>query len=224
MVPVHHTRDALQERPTALARLGHGIVRWRTPLVVVPLLAGLVIAGGIGAQMMVTRSPDPIGVATTVTCWDSSQAISADECAAPSGKAGLMWVFPSLRPNRPACRDDKRAEPDLPRPVQFTCTVRAAGRTAEVTYFQLADLEAGMRYHNRLYGRDARQRARGKQGRTERYVWRRQVGDRYELATAYVAHPYAVSIVAPERRVRERALQGVRFRAPEAMSVRPSED
>lgn len=208
------------DRVGAWRSLWRGIVRWRTPLVVVPLLAGLVLAGAVGARMMTTRTPDPVGVVNTVTCWNGKEKASADDCATPAGKAGLLWVFPSLRPNRPQCSDDRKADPDLPRPVQFTCTIRVAGRTADVTYFQLADLRGGLRYHDRQFGRDNREKARGNDGETERYVWRRQVKDRYELVSAYVEHPFAVQVVAPERRVRERALRVVRFRASERIVVR----
>ena len=219
---VHHSPDVIHEHPRALRRLGHSIVRWRTPLVVGPLLVGLVVAGGLGAQMMLGRAPAPVGVAATVTCWNATEVLSADDCSAPTGKAGLAWVFPSLRPERPGCVNDRKAEPDLPRPTQFTCTVRAAGRTAQVTYYQMADLQAGQRFTNRVFGRESRQRSRGDGGQVERFVWRRRVDSRFELVSTYVGHPYGVTVVAPERGVRERAFRTVRFRAPETLTVRPS--
>ena len=203
------------------ARLWAGVVRWRTPLVVIPLLSGLVVAGGLGARMMTSEKPTAVD-ATTTTCWDGAQVAASDDCTSPSGKAGLRWVFPSLRPNRPQCTDDRADDGVNPRPVQWTCTVQVVGTTARITYFQLADLKAGLRYHARLYRDGERKPVVDKAGETVRQVWRREVGGRFELTTAYVDHPYAVSIVAPKRVARERALRTVTLRAADAISVRPA--
>ena len=236
MAPVLRFPDRPDDRPDAHPDLplapsnGHprlrglwaGVVRWRTPLVVVPLLGGLLVAGGIGARMMTSEKPTAVDAAA-VTCWDGDRVTTSDACSTPGGKAGLRWVFPSLRPNRPQCTDDRADDPDNPRPVQWTCRVQVAGTTARITYFQLADLKAGLRYHQRLFRSGDREKIVDDAGETVRYVWRREVDGRFELTSAYVDHPFAVTVVAPQRRAREQALRTVTLRAPDAIAVRPGQ-
>lgn len=219
MDAVPRSRDDSRSDRGPLARLGHRIARWRTPLVVMPLIGALIVAGGIGARMMIAGNHAAVGETTTVTCWDAARVVAPSDCSEPTGKAGLRWVFPSFRPGRPDCADDRATDPDLPRPVQWTCSVRVTGRTAEITYFQLADLRAGLRFHARLYRSGDREKVVDG-GETVRLVWRRQSGDAYDLVAAYADHPYAVGIVAPTARVRERALRTVRFRQAGAISAR----
>ena len=172
--------------------------------------------------MMTSEKPTAVDAAG-VTCWDGDQVTTRDACSAPGGKAGLRWVFPSLRPNRPQCTDDRADDPTNPRPVQWTCRVQVAGATAKITYFQLADLKAGLRYHKRLFRSGDREKVVDDGGETVRYVWRREADGRFELTTAYVDHPFAVTVVAPRRPVREQALRTVTLRDPDAISVRPGQ-
>src|SRR5438874_1636976 len=68
----------------AVARFLH---RWRAPLVLVPLVGGLVAAGGVGASMLWAHLPDR-AAAGAVTCWDGAQR-SAGACSQPHGLPGL---------------------------------------------------------------------------------------------------------------------------------------
>jgi len=206
-------------RPSRLRRVVRWLARWRTPVVVVPLLGALSATGAMGAQMMTAEIPPP-EPDVQVTCWDGAEAGSAEGCTAPSGEAGLRWVFPTFHPDRDGCVDVLIEHPDYARPAMFECDVKVAGHWAKVTYTELADVDTGRRFFEKEFADADRERVNTAEGEPYRYVWRQQTDEEgYELATMYTDFPYAVSITAAKPVDRDRALRDIDFRHPDRISA-----
>lgn len=211
----------MTEPPPEPRGLGATLKRWRTPLVLLPLLVLLGYSGAVGAQMLwgETRSSTAEPV---VTCWDGSEA-TVDACPTPSGEAGLRWVFPSFRPASDSCREVVYENVSAG-PFEYLCRVRLQGSTAEVRYSKRAGLERGLAYLSRRYeGVEPTEVARG-----SRIVYRdsepRKNGD-YELTVAYVDHPFSVTVSADNERRRDRVLRtSVDLRPAQYLSVRPPDE
>jgi hypothetical protein len=207
-----------QPQPSRIRRALRGLARWRTPLVVFPLLAGLAIVGGLGAQMLTEKIP-PAASGAQVTCWDGGTVESADACTAPSGVDGLRWVFPTFHPDRDRCVDVLVAHPEYLRPAMYECDLKVSKHWVSVTYMQLADVDAGRRYFEKSYPRSEREKVRTAGGTPYRYVWRKATDEGYELAAMYMDFPYAVSIRADATAYGDQALRELAFRHPDRIRV-----
>jgi hypothetical protein len=207
--------------PSRLRRVLRSLARWRTPVVVVPLLGALSATGAMGAQMMTAEIPPP-EPDVQVTCWDGGEAGSAEACTAPSGEAGLRWVFPTFHPDRDGCVDVLIEHPEYARPAMYECDFKASGRWVTVAYMQLAGVDPARRFFEKDFPMSERERVRTAEGTAYRYVWRQRTEDGFELAAMYIDFPYAVSITAPKASHRDLALRKLAFRHPDRISV--SED
>jgi hypothetical protein len=208
--------------PSRLRRVLRWLARWRTPVVVVPLLGALSATGAMGAQMMTAEIPPPPEPDVPVTCWDGAEAGSAEACTAPSGEAGLRWVFPTFHPDRDGCVDVLIEHPEYARPAMFECDVKVTGRWVKVTYMELADVDPGRRFFEKEFADADRERVNTAEGEPYRYVWRQQTDEGYELATMYTDFPYAVGITAAKAVYRDRALREIDFRHPDRISASSS--
>lgn len=225
--PVYLGRDGVDE-PPGDQPAAPGLVGWRSLLVVAPLVVGLLVSGGIGAQMLWAQIPskDPAAApkAATVTCWDGLVRVSA-ECTFPSGAKGLRYVWPSLRRAGSSCRDVSKDRPESRRVEVWECRVRAGEANVTITYSEFTSTAAGLRFHQRIYGADVRE-AKADDESAARYVWR-DAGDGRaddtEVASMYVRFPYAVSVRAPTRPIRDQALRTlVEFRPATDFRTRPA--
>ena len=205
-------------RPSRIRRVLRRIARWRTPIVVFPLLAALAIVGGMGAQMLTAKIPPP-DTHAEVTCWDGARARSADACTAPSRMEGLRWVFPTFHPNRDDCVDVLLTHPEYLRPAMYECDFKVLRHWVKVTYMELAAVDAARIYFEKYFAQSSREQVRTAEGTPYRYVWRQHTDQGYELASMYIDFPYAVSITAPAAVYRDRALREVEFRHPDKISV-----
>jgi hypothetical protein len=199
----------------AAPRLRRGmrwVRRWRAPMVIVPLFAMLTIAGAVGAQMLTAEVP-PASTESDVACWDDRQVESVDECSAPTGAAGLRWVFPSFHPNGETCRDVLDEEPD--RLGMWECDKVVDEHQATVTYIHLAGVASARRFFDRRFDGQQREEVHTAEGELSRYVWRQPSGARSELVTMYVDHPYAVHIRANGSDPLTLALRTIEFRHPD---------
>ena len=199
-------------------RVGRRIARWRTAIVVFPLLGGLAVVAGVGAQMMTAQIPEP-EPPPEVTCWDGGVVEGADECTMPSGQAGLRWVFPTFHPGRDDCVDVLVSHPEYARPAMYECDFKVAGRWVKVAYMQLAGVDPARRFFEKSFPESDRERVRTAEGAAYRYVWRQRTDDGFELATMYTDFPYAVSITAEKAQHRDLALRELEFRHPDRISV-----
>jgi hypothetical protein len=204
---------------SGLRRALRGIARWRTPIVVFPLLAGVAIAAGTGAQMLTAKIPTD--TRAEITCWDGGAARAAEDCAPPSGVAGLRWVFPTFHPQRDDCVDVLVEHPEYPRPAMYACELKVGRRWVAVTYMQLADVDAGRRYFEKAFPGSVREKVRGAGGTPYRYVWRKRTDDAFVLASMYVDYPFAVTVSASAAEDRDRGLRKLVFRPPDRMRVAP---
>jgi hypothetical protein len=205
-------------KPSRLRRVLRRVVRVRTPLVVLPLLAGLTVVGGMGASMLTEEIPPPVPH-TQVACWDGSGADSLDDCVVPAGVEGLRWVFPTFHPNRDSCVDMLVVHPEYLRPAMYQCDFKVPKAWVTVTYNELASVEAARKYFEKQYSDADREQVRTAEGTAYRYVWRQQTDEGYALAAMYMNYPYAVEIVAKSAKARDEALRKLDFRHPDKMAA-----
>ncbi len=204
-------------KPSRLRRALRGVARVRTPLVVLPLLAGLTAVGGVGAMMLTEEIPPPVP-RTQVACWDGTGADSVKTCTTPSGVDGLRWVFPTFRPQRDDCIDVLVSHPEYLRPAMYECDFRFPQQSVSVTYNELADVEAARKYFAKQYPDAEREVVKSAEGTAYRYLWRQETDEGYALAAMYIDYPYAVEIVAKSAKARDAALRKLDFRHPDKMA------
>lgn len=191
--------------------------RVRALIVLVPLIGGLLAAASIGASKLWAEIPEREAVSPEATCWDKSVR-PVDECPEPVGPFGLRWVFPSFRADDPRCERVVRSRRQQQRPLEFACSLRFDQRPVTVTYSVRTSLEQGLTFLQRRYGVDPRPEADG-----ERLVFRaaKATDGVWMVTVAYAEHPFAVTVEAPKRRLRDDALaELVEFRPAEQIRVR----
>lgn len=192
------------------------VTRFRTALVVGPLLVALAAAGAYGARLMYA---DPVNVSVSgpeVTCWDGSRT-AAGACPLPTGADGLAWVYPSFDPDDEACTNVLVAHPEYRRPTMWTCETDIHDRPLRITYSELTGVASGLAYHEKLFADGKKSAFPGPRGTVDTYVWRQPepVDGWYRMASMYVDYPYAVLIEATTLRDRDRAYRDlVRQRDP----------
>lgn len=201
--------EEVQERHVVLRFLK----RSRAALVLVPLVVGLVVAAGIGAQKLWAEVPERAIPVTEVVCWDGSRLPETD-CTEPRGPAGLRWVFPSFRPSEQDCRQVERGQRPTAPPWEFSCETSYDLRPVTITYSIRNSVDAGLEFLERTYGGPARELAGG-----ERLVFAssRARGGIYSTTVAYADHPFSVTVQAPALDVRDGALA-------ELVDLRPAGD
>lgn len=204
-----------------LRAIGRLLLRWRAPLVLLPLLVGLGYSAVLGGRMLFEDKVPAPPTPRSVTCWDGSQAPRVD-CPVPDGAAGLQWVFPSFRPKSSRCIEALFADNEATRPTQFDCAQRLQGASVTLSYSQRSTLARGLSYFDKRYpGIEARKVAGG-----ERLVYRdaapRSNGT-FEVTATYTDYPYAVTVGAPSLALADAALdQLVTFRPSSFVVVRPA--
>lgn len=190
--------------------------RVRAFLVLVPLVVGLLVAAGIGAEKLWADLPERTAVGPDVTCWDGRTA-PAIECTSPRGLRGLQWVFPSFQPRDERCVLQRTSTNR--RPYDVACSLRFDQRPVTVTYALRGDADALVEAVRTAYGTRPTGEADG-----DRLVFRSNRPDdegRYRVTVVYAEHPYAVTVQAPDRRVRDTALaELVSFRPASQVLVR----
>ncbi|MFB9315355.1 hypothetical protein [Nocardioides plantarum] len=194
------------------------LLRLRSVLVLVPLLAGLLIAAAIGAGMLWADIPDRQLTGPDVTCWDGQSAPVTD-CTEPRGRRGLHWVFPSYQIRDERCVPLERRGSSSP--YQVACALRFDQRPVTVTYTARSSADDLLKALRASYGAKPVSEADG-----ERLVFRgSSAGSNglYRVTVAYAGHPFSVTVEAPDRRVRDTALDElVTFRPADQVVVRQS--
>jgi hypothetical protein len=192
------------------------LLRLRSVIVLVPLVAGLLVAAGVGAGMLWADLPQKTVSGTEVTCWDGRSAPLTD-CSEPRGPWGVHWVFPSYRPGDERCervRTQGKASP-----YDIACHLRLDQRSVTVTYAVRGTPEGLLKAVRRSYGIEPVDEARG-----ERLVFRAGRADSegiFRVTVLYADHPFAVTVEAPDRRLRDTALDElVSFRPADQVLVR----
>jgi hypothetical protein len=192
------------------------VTRFRTALVVGPLLVALAAAGAYGARLMYADPDDVAASGPEVTCWDGTSA-AAGACPLPTGAEGLAWVYPSFDPQDEGCTDVLVAHPEYRRPTMWACDTDIHGRPLRITYSELTSVASGLAYHEKLFADGKKSAFPGPHGTVDNYVWRQPepVDGRYRKASMYVDYPYAVLIEATTLRDRDRTYRDlVRQRDP----------
>ena len=196
--------------------------RLRSMLVVVPLIAGLLVVAGVGARMLVAEIPDPEPEAEVadVTCWDG-KVQAAEDCTAPTGRAGLRWMFPSFKPDLIGCHNVLREHPEFKRPSMFECEGAVSTGRVTITYSELNGVAGGRSYLEREYG-VAPQEVDDERGLRLLWTESGESDGIYELDMMYADAPFAVEVRARSAQARDDALETlVRFRPADHISVRP---
>lgn len=198
------------------------LLRWRAAIVLVPLLAGLGYAGLLGARMLFEDPTPAAAPAPEVTCWDGTVDV-ATACSAPTGKAGLRWVFPSFDPQAQRCREVVYRKAGEAGPLEFSCRTRVQGTTARISYSERSSLQSGLEYFAKLYGGVTATPAAGGTQLVYRDPAPTGKGT-YRATIAYTASPFAVTVTARNERLRDAVLDdAVRLRPERYLSVRPTQ-
>ncbi len=204
-----------------LCAIGRVIKRWRAPLVLIPLLAGLAYAGYVGADLLWGEPDDVASPGPDVTCWDGAQA-PRSACTLPTGAKGLEWVFPSFEAKAKGCSEVTFPGAEADRPVQFDCVRRVSGARATISYSERSSLERRDGFVERRYpGVTPVKDAGG-----DRMIYRDAAprgNGRFEVAVTYTDYPYAVTINGASRKVVNRLLRkAVEFRPAAFVTVSPA--
>ncbi len=222
-------QDRIDSSATAFGKVwavmrafGRWLVRRRTPLVVIPMIAGLIVAGSIGAQMMLERVPEQVTAAPPVICWDKSEAPAAADCSLPTGEDGLQWVFPSFDPQKSDCRNLLEGTENPLRPASWACdTASRYGASTRVTYIELAEAKAGRIYFQKQFKGANRAGVKDKTGKVFRFEWRQRTEDGFEVASVYKNFPFAVTVTSDKVAFLNKIYRSrVKFRQPERIAVR----
>lgn len=189
--------------------------RRRTLLVVLPLLAGLAVAGGVGGRLLLAPDEGASAAGGDATCWDGRPAADGP-CPVPTGTAGLAWVFPTFDRVRLDCVDELERHPEYTRPTMWTCEQAVGGRPVEVTYSEVTGTDDALRFLDRLHGSDARSTG------PSAYSWRATQTPSGSWVTSLLLRdlPFAVTVSATQRSDAARALaRRVQVRPPEERSA-----
>ena len=204
-----------------LCLVGRFLKRWRTPLVLIPLLVGLGYAALVGGRMLWgERTSDPVA-GPDVTCWNGDRA-PRSACPLPTGAAGLSWVFPSLGARGRECSEVDLAESAEP-VARVDCTRRVLKTKVTISYVQRGSLDGATSYLDKRYpGIEPVRDAGG-----DRLVYRDAAPRRnkvFEATAAYRDYPYDVTVRAKKLRAANRALNRfVDFRPAVFVLVKPLE-
>jgi hypothetical protein len=199
------------------------LARRRTPLVVLPLVVGVVLTAILGVRLLSSDLPDTDAPAeASVVCWDGEQVAAARACGRPTGPRGLRWVFPSFRPGDDDCRDVRAQHRELGHRTRWECEFEITGSPVVITYSELASAKEGRIAFDQEHAGSEHRAVRSKDGTLLRHEWRRELPTGgFVVTVMYARHPYAVEVRAEERALREEALMStVRFRDPDALSSR----
>ncbi|WP_134740602.1 hypothetical protein [Nocardioides sp. 503] len=198
------------------------LLQRRTPLVVLPLVGGLLLAGLVGARLMWADPPSADATAPSLVCWNGDEVDDVDTCGRPKGVRGLTWVFPSFSPRGDDCQDLRRSGRGSGRRTVWMCDFEVSGSPVSITYSELRSVKGGRKAIDEEYAGNRRTTVEGRDGTPLRHEWRRELpGGGYAVTVMYVDHPYAVQVVAERRVLREDALAStVRFREPESLTHR----
>lgn len=192
--------------------------RRRTALVVLPLLAGLAAAGGVGGQLLLGAAEDPTAADSLLTCWDGAQVEVVSACTKPRGVDGLAWVFPSFDRESQDCVDELVAHPEYTRPAMWTCQQAVGGRPVSITYSEVSTQRAALRFFDALHGVDERRAGRSQDGASEIYAWTptETSEGRWEASLLLRDAPFAVTVSASLRSDASRTLtRRVEVRPPD---------
>ncbi len=201
--------------------IGATLLRWRAPLVLIPLTLALAYSGMVGAQMLWGQDAPAAATEQVVTCWDGTEAFAAG-CPETTGVPGLRWTFPSFEPGSSQCRKVTYRGDPATRPLEFSCRTRVDGTAARISYSERSNLERGLAYFDKRYQGVRPTRI----GAGTRIVYRdpepRKDGS-YEVTVAYADHPFAVTVNAVNERLRDRVLDdSVSSRPARFVQVRPA--
>lgn len=194
------------------------LLRLRSFIVLVPLVVGVLVAASIGASKLWADIPQKTVAGPNVVCWDG-RTIPVTDCVEPRGKRGLHWVFPSYKPWDKRCALVGGRSRTVVRPFDVACNVRFDQRPVTVTYAVRGSAEALVAAVRKSYGNRPVTEADG-----DRIVFRSNRPDAeglYRTTITYAEHPFAVTVEAPDQRLRDTALDElVRFRPADQIIVR----
>ena len=125
--------------------------------------------------------------ATAYTCWDGTAAASLDGCSAPTGEAGLLWVFPAIAQAKCGQPSAQGGDGVVTRVL---CLYRFAdGTRAQLGFFEWASVDQGVAFY------DGQGLTRADLG--ELHTWSGDTGQTAKAATLYAAAPYSVTVTYP---------------------------
>ena len=207
------------ERPRRLPTF-MAVLRWigrrRAPLVIIPTMFGLIIAGSIGAKLLLREVPKQ--VSTDAICWDGTPG-TTDDCPLPEGKPGLLWVFPSFRPDGGKCEDFLATHPNYIRPTMWLCKIKTESGKVSIRYSELQSVGAARRHFDGEF-RDGSRVGIRESGEVVRWLW--TGNDRGRAAVMYADYPYAVEIDAVNGGALAYTLDRfLKYREPAYITVQP---
>ncbi len=195
--------------------------RVRVPLVMIPLLVCLGVAGSVGAAMLWASSPGPAATPRLSTCWDRAE-LPASECSQPDGTRGLEYVFPEFDSTASGCKPNVTSGGRSDRVLEWRCTTTLHGHDVEIAYRERPSVKRGLRFLKRFYADADRQVSDD----GARLIWRPagpNPSGRYVYATAYKKYPFSLTLRTDTLQLRDEATRTlVHARKASRMTVRPA--
>lgn len=151
-----------------------------------------------------TEAPAP----APVTCWDGIPATKLSECTAPTGRAGLEWVFPAMVNQR--CSDKTTGgERRQGRQLLVECFGELpGGSTVRMNFSEWDSVNVSLAHYDEQGM--SRTSIPDKSGQVMRYRWLGVANDgSYKAALMLAGHPLSVSVYVPAPEQRIQALHTV---------------
>ena len=157
----------------------------------------------------------PTPAADQRRCWDGSVAETAAGCGTPSGMQGLLWVYPSFKQDRGACR--RIAQPLSPRKVlAYFCPFNAESPNQGIRYSEWVSPSAAREIITSDFSPWPETDAE-KDGSTWS-IWIREDRDEqgwFSSALAYRSWPFSAEVVSNTKRAAILACNFIELREPE---------
>jgi hypothetical protein len=174
------------------------------------------VAGDAAPRTQDVKGAQPAGASTSrVRCWDGEVADEAAACSVPSGRRGLLWVYPSFKQVRAAC--DRVTQPLSPRKVLvYFCPFTEDNPDEGIRYSEWTSAAAA----REIIARDFSPwpEAEVERGSGTWSVWIRESSDEqgwFSSAVAYRDWPFSAEVVSNTKRASMLACDFIEQRAPD---------
>lgn len=169
-----------------------------------------------------SRSEAPDITDSDFICWDGTGGSNLQDCGTPSGKVGLVYVFPSLADDRDSCELDSPLIEHRPGTTSYRCEYPGG----IIVYRYWADGQDAQRHFEKSYAGEPARSDLVLDGQIVGYQYRGALGNGEFSATAALLNShFTVSAASPESRGWRNELFGsIRFRAVADLNGHPSTD
>lgn len=215
--PIHPERSARSRLPwligAGLAAIG--VLAAATVLILpTPARSALGSLSPATARPAATPTPSPTA---RFLCWDGTAADQLADCGAPSGKAGLWWVYPSLRDGITECEYVPYRETT----DTYDCVIDTFGL---VRYRYWNDVAEAEKHYSEKYA-TADESDLTLDGRVVGSLFRspKKVDGAYVMSGHWLDGHFSFSIEAPTKAQREQLFTMLSIRAYDQLAGMPTD-